>query len=81
MKPNVNKLKELVKAKYNGNKSAFAADLGIDRAQVSKVLKDGTCAGSQFFGALYVYCEESKLEFENFIFLPESVKKVNTTSA
>ncbi|WDU82312.1 hypothetical protein [Caloramator sp. Dgby_cultured_2] len=68
MKPNVKKLNDLVKEKFNGNKSAFANALGLDRAQVSKVLKDGTCAGAQFYGALYVFCEKEKLDFRDYIF-------------
>lgn len=80
MKPNVNKLQELVNDKFNGNKSAFANAIGVDRAQVSKILKDGTCAGSQFYGGLLVYCEQEKLNFKEFIFLPINVKKVNKSN-
>ncbi|WFD11980.1 hypothetical protein [Tepidibacter hydrothermalis] len=80
MKPNVKKLKQLVDNNFNGNKSAFANEIGVDRGQVSKILKDGTCAGSQFYGGLFVYCEKEKLNFKEFIFLPNNVKKINKTN-
>lgn len=68
MEPNIDSLKTLVNNKFNGNKAAFARAIGVDRAQVSKVLKNGTGAGSQFFGGLIAYCEKEKLQFKDYIF-------------
>ncbi len=75
MRPNIDAIKELVNEKFEGNKAAFGLAIGVDRAQVSKLLKDGTGAGALFFGCLMVYCEKEGLEFRNFIFLPKSWKK------
>lgn len=77
MKPNTDELQKLVDDKFAGNKSDFANAIGVDRGQVSKILKDGTCAGSLFFGGLLSYCERERLDFRKFIFYPANVKKVN----
>jgi hypothetical protein len=68
MQPNIEKIKKLVGEKFNGNKSAFAREIGVDRAQISKILKSGNCAGAQFFGGLIMYCEKENLEFKDYIF-------------
>jgi hypothetical protein len=81
MKPNIKKIQGIVDKKFNGNKSAFAAAIGVDRAQVSKLLKDGSGAGAQFFGGLMVFCEKENLKFADYIFLPKSVKKVNNKNS
>ncbi|OPY63642.1 MAG: hypothetical protein A4E56_00365 [Pelotomaculum sp. PtaU1.Bin065] len=77
MKPNITELQKLVNDKFGGNKSDFANAIGVNRGQASKVLKDGTCAGSLFFGGLLAYCEREKLDFKKYIFYPGDVKKVN----
>jgi len=77
MKPNITELQKLVDDKFGGNKSSFANAIGLDRGQVSKILKNGTCAGSLFFGGLIAYCERDKLDFKRFILYPDDVKKVN----
>jgi hypothetical protein len=73
MKPNLEALNSLVSSKFNGNKTAFGLAVGIDRGQASKILKDGTGAGAQFFGGLMVYCENEGLNFKDYIFLPTNV--------
>lgn len=77
MKPNVAELQKLVDEKFESNKSAFASAIGVDRGHVSKVLKDGSCAGSLFFGGLMSFCERENLEFSRFIIFPLSVNKIN----
>ena len=77
MKPNIPAIQALVDNKFSGNQSAFAREIGVDRAQVSKVLKNGTGAGAQFFGSLMSYCKRTHLEFDRYIFLPKCVKKIN----
>lgn len=77
MKPNTKKINELVKQKYNGNISAFARSLGLDRAHLTKIINTGTCAGSKFYGAFLNYCEKEGLDFKEYIFLNKSVKKIN----
>lgn len=67
MKPNILALQNLIDSKYNGNKSAFAKGIGVERSHVSKILSTGACAGATFFGALLDYCKSEKLNFEDFI--------------
>ena len=80
MKPNITELQKLVDDKFDGNKSSFANAIGLDRGQVSKILKNGTCAGSLFFGGLLAYCESEKLDFKKLILYPDDVKKINKES-
>lgn len=77
MRPNTKELQSLVNTNFNGSKAAFATAIGMDRGQVSKIIKDGTCAGAQFFGGLMAYCEREKLNFKRYIFLPEHVINFN----
>jgi hypothetical protein len=72
MKPNIDAIQNLVNNKFEGNKTAFGAAIGVDRAQISKLLKDGTGAGALFFGCLMAYCEREGLNFKDYIFLPNA---------
>lgn len=69
-KPNVEKIKELIDKKFNGNQSKFAQAIGVERSQVSRILKNGKGAGAMFFGGLMKYCEQEGLQFKDYIFLP-----------
>ena len=80
IKPNITELQKLVDDKFGGNKSSSANAIGLDRGQVSKILKNGTCAGSLFFGGLLAYCEREKLDFKKLILYPDGVKKINKES-
>lgn len=77
MKPNIPAIQALVNNKFSGNQSAFAREIGVERAQISKILKNGTGAGAQFFGSLMSYCKRMHLDFDKYIFLPKCVKKIN----
>ena len=77
MIPNIGELQKLVDEKFEGNKSAFAQAIGIERSQVSRILKDGTGAGAMFFGGLMNYCEAVNLNFHQYIFLPKNVNIIN----
>jgi hypothetical protein len=74
MVPNVVELRKLVDNNFRGNQTAFGKAIGIDRAQVSKILKDGTNAGALFFGALLAYCEKEGLDFRQYILLTKRSK-------
>jgi hypothetical protein len=77
MIPNIPSLNELIQERFEGNKSAFATAIGVGRTQVSKVLNNGVGAGSNFFGGLIRYCELERIDFKKYIFLDNSVKKIN----
>lgn len=69
MKPNVNQIQKLIDEKFEGNKSAFAETIGVERSQISHMLNHGNCVGAKFFGGLYLYCEKNSLNFKDYIFL------------
>ena len=77
MKPNVAAIKELIEDEFDGNQSALAREINVDRTQVSKLLKDGNGVGAQFFGGLMSYCKREGKDFEKYIFLPNNVNKIN----
>lgn len=77
MEPNIIKIQNLVDKQFGGNKSAFAQTIGIERSQISRILKDGTGAGAMFFGALMDYCDKNDLQFKDYIFLQQNVNKLN----
>ncbi|MHB1126520.1 MAG: hypothetical protein ACYC2T_06115 [Bacillota bacterium] len=80
LRPNVAELQKLVDDMFGGNKSDFATAIGVDRGQVSKVLKDGTHAGSLFFGGLLNFCEKKRLDFKMFVYYPSDVNKFNSSA-
>lgn len=69
MEINIEKLKELLRKEFNDNQTLFAETLGIERTHVNKVLKsNGKGAGAGFCGAIIKYCNENKLNYEEYIF-------------
>ncbi|MGE5372174.1 MAG: hypothetical protein ACM3QZ_09320 [Solirubrobacterales bacterium] len=77
MRPNIVALNQLIEERFNGNKAKFAAELCINRSQVSLILnQNGKGAGSSFFGALINYCDCEGLNFRDYIFLKHNVKKM-----
>lgn len=70
MEININALNELLKDKFNGNQSAFAEMVGIERTHVNKVFKNkGKGAGAVFCGAIIKYCNNNNLDYQKYIFL------------
>lgn len=76
MKPNVAKIEQLVNTSFNGNKAAFAKAIGVERSQISMLLNHGDGVGSKFYGGLLAYCDKNSLDFKEYIFLPNTVKKI-----
>ena len=48
MKPNVKNIRKLIETEFGGNQAKFARVIGIDRSQVSHIIKSGNCAGANF---------------------------------
>lgn len=71
MRPNTKALKKLIDEKFNGNKAAFAREIGVERAQVSKIVRYGTYAGAKFYGALIAYCERNGLDYRDYIIIKQ----------
>jgi hypothetical protein len=75
--PNIQAIRSLISNKFDGNKTAFADAIGVNRSQVSLIInQEGKGAGSVFYGALIAYCEREGLNFRDYIFLPENVTKL-----
>lgn len=81
MEANIAKIEVLINEKFKGNKAAFARTIGVERSQISTLLNHGNCVGAKFYGGLIAYCEQNKLDFKEYIFLPSNVKKIDTASA
>ncbi len=77
MKPNIEKLKQLLSDKFDNNIARFAKSLNMDRGQLSIILKTGSSDGKLFYSGLYIYCKQEGLNFEDYIFLPIMSKKIN----
>lgn len=70
MKVNIKAIEELLNEKFDGNQTAFAEAIKVERTHVNKVLKnDGKGAGALFCGAIIKYCNENNLNFNDYIFL------------
>lgn len=70
MEVNIEALKQLLKEKFNGNQTAFAESMGIERTHVNKVFRNnGKGAGALFCGAIIKYCNKNNLDYEKYIFL------------
>lgn len=75
------KLKELLQTYAAGNYHEFARALGVDVAQLHRVLNSNSEAGARFLGRLLVFCKEHGLDFEDYIVCPPPVTEVNTDQA
>lgn len=70
MRVNIEALEKLLKEKFNGNQTAFAEAMGIERTHVNKVFKNrGKGAGAMFCGAIIKFCEINNLDYNEYIFL------------
>lgn len=67
---NLEKIRELFEQEFDGNKTLCALELGISRSHVTSIINRGKGAGASFFGALYVYCKNKNLNFEDYVILP-----------
>lgn len=74
---NKEKLRGLMKKKADGNYNEFARQLGINVAQLYRVLNTNSKAGPKFLGRLMLYCQVNDLEFKQYIFLEEPLHACN----
>lgn len=81
MIPNIPAIVDLIENSFQGNKAAFAQEIGVNRSQVSMIIhQEGKGAGAFFFGGLMAYCDRTGLNFRDYIFLPENVNKLTVTN-
>lgn len=71
MEVNIQKVEELIKEKFNNNKTKFAETIGISREYVSKLLNDKNDKDSaKICNAIILFCESNNLDYKDYIFLP-----------
>jgi hypothetical protein len=64
------KVRGLMKDYAKDNYHELARMLGLDAAHVYRTLNNpGAGAGPKFLGALFTFCKERKLNFQEYIFL------------
>lgn len=67
---------KLLKERFEDNQAKMARVLGISRYQLNTIFnKNGKCAGKKIIGAIIRYCDTNELDFHNYIFLQQTVKK------
>lgn len=71
------KLRELMLEKANGNYHELARLLGVNVAQLYRILNSNGQAGPKFLGKLMAFCRREGLDFEHYIFLPKALTGVN----
>lgn len=71
------RLRELMLEKANGNYHELARLLGVNVAQLYRILNKDGQAGPKFLGKLMAFCQKEGLDFERYIFLPRALTGVN----
>lgn len=74
---NKSKVKELMNQEAEGNYNEFARQLGIDVAQLHRVLNTDSNAGPKMLGKFMLFCNKKKLNFNDYIFLDEPLTACN----
>ena len=70
MKIKIEKLKELMQDRYNGNYNAFARDAKIDVALLYRIMNGQANAGMKTINSLIEYLKANSLKVKDYIFLP-----------
>jgi hypothetical protein len=76
MKLNTKELNKLIDNNFDGNIAKFARNIGLNRSTTFKAIHNKS-AGSKFAGHLIAFCDKNQLDFREYIFLPNNVKKIN----
>jgi hypothetical protein len=77
MQLNKKSLKDLLYSEFDGNFNKMARELGINVAQLYRVLEKDSNAGAKFFCRLMLWCNQHGHDFNDYIFLSESLTGVN----
>lgn len=62
------RVRQLMALKAKGNYNEFSRQLGVDVAQLHRVLNTESNAGPKLLGKLMVFCKTNNLEFNDYIF-------------
>lgn len=70
MRVNIEAVKQLINAKFRGNKTWFAEAIKMDATYVTNILNNPEKSGSdKFCNSLIKFCELNNLDFKKYIFL------------
>lgn len=67
------KLMNLMDVEFEGNYRKCSKALGVEAAQLHRILNTGAQAGPVFLGRFHEYCVKEKKDFNDFIFFDSSV--------
>ncbi len=74
---NKEKIKDLMYSRANNNYHEFARQLGVDVAQIHRILNTDCQAGPKFLGRFKVYCNTMDINFDDYIFLDKALPANN----
>ena len=80
MKPNIEKIKTLIKEQFCNDYRVMAKAIGVDTTTIYRVITKRTNGGTKFFSGLIKYCETNKLSYKDYIFLPGALLYSNEDS-
>ncbi|MDR7866740.1 MAG: hypothetical protein RIN56_07955 [Sporomusaceae bacterium] len=77
---NKEKFGELLQTSFKGNYSQAARAFGVTPQHIHKFMKNkGANAGAELLGGFAVFCFQQRMNFWDFIILPEHLTKVKLT--
>lgn len=72
------KLRDLMEAYGNNSYNCFARMLGVEVAQLHRILNNNSKAGAKFLGCLMRFCKERGLNFEDYVTIPGGLAAANS---
>lgn len=66
---------------FNASYAEAGRQLGVAPAQIFRIINNTGTAGAKFLGKLIIYCDIHKLNFRNYIFLPNPLTTVKRRGA
>ncbi len=66
-----------MKKMSGGNYREFARQLGVDVAQLHRVMNTDSNAGPKFLGKFMIYCNHHQINFNDYIFLDKPLHANN----
>ena len=64
------KLRELMRIYGKDSYNCFARALGVEVAQLHRILNNNNKAGAKFLGCLMCFCKARGLNFEDYVTVP-----------
>jgi len=71
------RLRDLMKEHGNNSYHYFARILGVEVAQLHRILNHNSEAGAKFLGCLMRFCKKRGLNFEEYVTIPDELAASN----